>query len=136
VIEHSIDIILENSELFLSASEASQKLADARKVVEGAENDLRQEVETLNNRLALEIRHNNPALTVMIGRDGKCVVRYRNSGNILSFTADPETRRFMCGDNPFERRFRRYHGHMLDRGPEMLGEAISRFFKQHYRSIK
>ena len=136
MIEHSIDIILENSELFLSASEAAQKLADARKVVEAAEGNLRQEVDTLNNRLALEIRHNNPALSVMIGRDGKCVVRYRNSGNILSFTADPETHRYICGNNPFERRFNRYHGHTLSLGADVLGQAISQFFKQNYRSIK
>ena len=131
-----IDVILENSELFLSASEAATKLADAKRVVEAAEGDLRQQVEALNNRLALEIRRHNPALIVTIGRDGNCNVKYRNSGNTLSLRADPEAHKFVCGTNQFERRFCRYYGHTLALGAGVLGEAVARFFKQNYRSIK
>jgi hypothetical protein len=132
----AIDVILEDTEFFVPASEALRKLADAQKVVKEAEQDLQEQIETLHNRLALEIRRENPALNVIMGRDGACTVRYRQFGNALRFNADPETQNFSCGATAFERRFRRYHGHTLDLGVSALGEAVAKFFKQNYRSIR
>jgi hypothetical protein len=105
-------------------------------MVEEAEAGLRQQVESLNSRLALEIRRHNPALAVTMGRDGNCIIQYRSRGNRLNLRADPDGQVFECGVTPFERRFRRYHGHTLGLGVEVLGEAVAQYFRQNYRSIR
>ena len=132
----TVDVILEDTEFFVPATEALQKLSDAQEVVKEAEQDLQEQIEAIHNRLALEIRRENPALNVIMGRDGSCTVKYRQFGNSLRFNADPETQQFSCGNTAFERRFRRYHGHTLELGVSALGEAIAKFFKQNYRSIR
>jgi len=132
----SVDVILEDATFFKPATEALQQLQNAKDIVTSAESGLREHVDALNNRLALEIRRHNPALGVTLGRDGNCVVRYKGFGNCIKLTADPQEQRFKCGKTAFERRFRRYHGHTLDLDVGMLGEAVAKFFKQNYRSLK
>ena len=121
---------------FTPAADALSGVQTAKDALGEAERTLQQQVETLNSRLALEIRRNNPSLNVTMGRGGGCCVRYKNFGNCLHLNADPEQQCFGCDDSPFERRFRRYHGHTLNLGEEVLGRAVSDFFRQSYKSIK
>jgi len=139
--EQTVDVLLEDipsdgSPPFSPAISALRRVNDAKEALGEAERGLQQQVEALNNRLALEIRRNNPALDVTMGRGGGCRIRYRNFGNCLNLCADPAQECFSCGSSPFERRFCRYHGHALSCGAEVLGKAVSDFFRQSYRSIR
>lgn len=131
----SIDMLLEEADLFSGAEAAQQQLDTARDQVRSAEAALQSEIEAINNTLALKIRRLSPSLTVTMGRDGNCTVRYRNSGNFISLKADARGHGFVCGNSPFERRFKRYHGHTLDLEVDILAKAVSDFFKQNYRSL-
>lgn len=131
-----LDVLLEDAELFGPAVEALQQLDNAKGAVREAELALRQQIDVLNNQLALQIRRNNPNLVVALTRDNTCTVRYRNYNNSLNLKADPKQRIFGVGDTPFERTFTRYHGHTLALGVDILAKAVADFFKQNYRSIK
>jgi len=132
----TVDVILEDAESFMPASEALEQLSAAEQAVGEAAVKLRQEIDALNSQLALQIRRNSPSLGVSMGRDGHCVVGYGRGNKHLRMCADPSSGCFTCGDSPFERRFKRYHGHALDTDANVLGRAISDFFKQNYRSIR
>lgn len=134
--QQQVDVILEDIELFEPVSDAFRTVQDAKMATREAENTLAQEVDALHNCLALEIRRASPALNVTMGRDGHCRVCYKNYNNILSLCADPENECFTVGDSPFERRFRRYHGHCLNCEPRVLGKAVGDFFRQNYRSLR
>lgn len=135
-IKHKLNTILENSELFKPATQALDEFKDAKNAMTEAERKLSEEIETLNNRLALEIRRANPELNVVLTREGKCAIKYKNYNNVLTLKADPTNNQYITGESRFDKRFRRYHGHTLNSTPEILGEAVSRFFTQNYRSLK
>lgn len=132
--EQSIDVILEDIS-FESASEALEDVNTKKIEANDAEKKLQQEIDALNGQLAIKIRRAEPRLKIILDRHGNCVVRYKRFRNCLVLTADPKTNGFKCGDSPFEKRFRRYHGHTLAK-PEVLGDAIATFFRQNYRSLK
>lgn len=135
-IENSLNTILESSSLFEPASEALGELHNADEALNKAKKKLDEEVDTINSQLALEIRRANPALNVSLTREGKCVVKYRHYNNYLTIKADPQNRRFVTGESVFDRKFRRYHGHLLESAPDTLGQAVAMFFKQNYKSIR
>ena len=132
----TVDVLLEDSNLFEPSAVALQRVGDAKEALSHAQDELRREVEFLNSQAALEIRRVAPTLSVSLSRDGDCVIQYRGYANQLRLRADPTNGRFVCGDSPFERRFKRYHGHTLDLGPEVIGKAVADFFRQSYRSIR
>jgi len=135
IFEHAVDLLLEETSMFIPAAQAQATLDAAHERVAAAERDLKRQIDAVHNQLALEIRQHNPALDVVLGRDGHVVVRYKNYSNVLHLYADVESKKFELGNSPFERRFRRYHGYTLDLGFEILGRAISDFFKQSYSSL-
>jgi D-ribose pyranose/furanose isomerase RbsD len=132
--EQSIDVILEDID-FSNVSAAADHVDSCKAATEDAERSLQKQIDLLNSNLAVEIRHHEPRLKVTLDRHGNCKVGYRNYPNFIVLRADPKNECFKCGSTPFERRFIRYHGQALE-APEFLGEAIAKFFKQQYRSMR
>ena len=134
--EKQLDVILENTDVFGPASEALGKLSSANDSTREAAAGLQREVDRLNHQLALQIRQHSPSLNVVLGRDGRCTVKYKDYRNSLRLWPNVEHKRFECGDTPFEKAFKRYHGHTLTLEPEIIGKAVADYFKQRYASLK
>ena len=138
--ERRLNTILEETDLFGPAKTTWQEFNKTQEVMQDAKAKLHRNIERIHQQLALEIRRNNPAITVIMGRDARgnpiLTVKYRDYKNILTFKADPQDKAFMCGNSPFERRFKRYYGYTVALGIEHLAESINRFFSQNYVRLR
>jgi len=134
--EKQLDVLLEDSTLFAAPVAKARELADVESQAETLKSELRQELDTLLNRLSLEIRKRSQALTTTQGRDGLLRVTYRNFRNGLSIRPDLESHRYIVGSTPFEREFLKANSYKLNLGPEVVAEAVVEHFKTKYKSIK
>lgn len=132
----ALDVILEDQSLFANAAFKSEELKDAQSTVANLEGELEGEIDTLLNRLALEIRRKNPRLTVSHGNNGTLRVNYGRWRKGLDLGINLNSNEFKVGPSKFEREFLKHHHYILNQGVEMVAGAVADFFSKKYRSMR
>ncbi len=132
----SVDVILEENDSFSGIKDKAAELAAAEDRVNDLKQELQHETDRLNSDLALRIRRKEPQLTAKQTNGGALVIGYSRGKAVLTLKPITKEERFEVGSSAFDRRFKRYHGQVLDQGIDIISGAVVEFFKQNFRSLK
>lgn len=124
-----------NDTIFRSAAEKLSDIDRLNSELKSGDNDLRREQGVLCSILANEIRKLDPNLYLGLDKRGSLKINFRNGNKSINIWPDIRAKQWRIGDNRFERKFARYHGHVLELSPRIISKSIVEFFRNNYKSL-